>query len=154
MRDVVVLRAERQWARLACAAKDGPHVMGRRAHSGAVRFRGGRLESALEITPRDTLRVQEVADVLVVTGELHLVPARAIVAERLRVTDHCALPVAGVFDHVACWEGQAARHEFLCNSVGLTGDEVEMTGSGRPECGVIRVVAQRVVLSVVPQSRH
>ena len=44
--DVVVLRAERQRARLACAAKDGPHVTGRPAHSGAVRFRGGRLESA------------------------------------------------------------------------------------------------------------
>ena len=53
VRDVVVLRAERQWApTVPVPPRMAPTLWVARAHRGAVRFRGGRLEAALELSPR------------------------------------------------------------------------------------------------------
>jgi hypothetical protein len=152
--DVIGFGAERQRAGFAGPAQGFTDVVRRAALRRAVGPAGGGLETTLEVTPRDALRVKQITDVLVVGAELHLVSARAVVTEGLRIVDKGPLAVTGVvYDHVRR-ERLPAWHEFGCHSVGLARYQVDVTGRRRSERGVVEVVAHRIVLSVVPQRGH
>src|SRR5690349_13070452 len=110
----------------------------------------GRLEAALEEAPRNGFGAEQVTDVLVGAAELDLVTRGAVVTVGLRVTDDRALVVAGVVEHFPSGERFSVGHVRLDHAVGLPGDQVQRARSRRTERGVVRVVAQRVVLRVIP----
>ena len=48
---------------------------------------------------------------------------------------------------------EAGAVGVACHAVQLSGDQIDRTRRGRPEAGAERVVAHRVMLSVVPEGR-
>ncbi len=150
VRNVVGLRVERFVTALSGAAQRDAYVVSGAADGLAI-LGLGRPETPLEEAPGDVLVVEQVADVL--AGELDLVTGRAVIAEGLRVADNGALIVARVLEHCRLRERLATRHELLCHTMGLAGDQVQRARCGRSEGGVVGVVAHRVLLRVVPQRR-
>src|SRR5579863_6221000 len=96
-------------------------------------------ETAFKPAPRDTLLVEQVADVF--AGEADLVGTAAVVVERVGIADE------GPFNNVA---GDVA--DGGNDAVGLAGDKIDGAWRGGTEGGVERVVAHGEVLGVVPES--
>ncbi len=109
----------------------------------AVRVDGVQREAAGEEAPADVLRVEQVADVLAAEGDLVVGRARTDVADRIGVADQGQAAVA-VVGLVA---GAVERGD---HAVGLARDQVDRARRRRAERGVVRVVAHREVLGVVP----